>query len=602
MTQSGHSLSCGRYCLCRQSERRNFSYMGVVSELRRRNVLRMLVLYVVAAWLIMQVAEVVIGLANLPDWIGPGILILLAIGFPIALAFSWFYELTPKGVKLEKDIDPSISITKATGRRLDFLVISLLCAAVIMFAYDKWGMGDPPDRTIAVLPFENMSDDPGNEYFSDGVSEEILNLLAKIPELHVTSRSSAFSFKGQNLDVPTMAAKLNVAHVLEGSVRKSGNQLRITAQLIEVATDTHLWSKTYDRDLENIFAIQDEVAAAVVDSLKITLLGVKPKATETNPEAYALYLQARYFMSQGAEGHKQAESLLKQALDIDPGFAPAWTELGNVYNNQANMFGVRSVDEAVELARDAIQRALEIDPQYARAHAALGDLDIHYAYDLNKASRHMQQALALNPGDTYILGEAAHLEYMLGRADVAIDLYQQIIALDPLSPDGHIELGNTYYKVHRLEEAADSLQLGLSLNQSGGVVGGVVGRYYLSRVLLAQGDAPAALQEIEQVTNEFLRLTGTAIVQHGLGDAEASDTALGELIEEWGAEGGAEGGYQIAEIYAFRGEIEHAFDWLDIAYDNRDTGLPFMLLDPLLANLHDDPRWTDFLDKMGLPH
>jgi len=199
-------------------------------------VLRMLVLYVVAAWLIMQVAEVVIGLANLPHWIGPGILGLLAIGFPIAIMFSWFYELTPEGLKLEKDIDAAESITHVTGRRLDFIVISLLCAAVILFAYDKWWTSGPPVQSIAVLPFENMSDDASNEYFSDGISEEILNLLAQVPELQVTSRSSAFSFKGQNLDVPTMAARLNVAHVLEGSVRKSGNQLRITAQLIEVVT------------------------------------------------------------------------------------------------------------------------------------------------------------------------------------------------------------------------------------------------------------------------------------------------------------------------------------------------------------------------------
>ena len=305
--------------------------------------LRMLVLYVVAAWLIMQVAEVVIGLANLPGWIGPGILGLLAIGFPIAITLSWFYELTPQGMKLEKDIDPAESITHVTGRRVDFLVISLLCAAVILFSYDKWWTSGPLVQSIAVLPFANMSNDPDNEYFSDGISEEILNLLAQVPELRVTSRSSAFSFKGQNLDVPTMAAKLNVAHVLEGSVRKSGNQLRIVAQLIDVESDTHLWSETYDRELKDIFAIQDEIAGAVVAALKITLLGKEPRAIETKPEAYALYLQGLHFSNQlSAESSKKAERLLLQALEIDPGFAPAWTELGTVYERQAADFANRT--------------------------------------------------------------------------------------------------------------------------------------------------------------------------------------------------------------------------------------------------------------------
>ncbi len=225
----------------------------------------------------MQVVDVVEGKLPLPDWMGSAVLAVLAVGFPIALVISWFYELTPEGLSPEKDVDPEASITHVTGRRLDFVIISLLCAAVILFAYDKWWIGPAPERSIAVLPFENMSDDPGNEYFSDGISEDILNLLAGVPELRVTSRSSAFSFKGQNLDVPTMAAKLNVAHVLEGSVRKSGNQLRIVAQLIDVESDTHLWSQTYDRQLSNVFAVQDEIAAAVVGALKITLLGEEPK-------------------------------------------------------------------------------------------------------------------------------------------------------------------------------------------------------------------------------------------------------------------------------------------------------------------------------------
>jgi len=245
------------------------------------------------------VAEVIIGLANLPEWIGPTILGVLAVGFPIALIFSWFYELTPEGISLEKDVKPGESTTHATGRRMDFIVISMLAAAVILFAYDKWWIGPPPEKSIAVLAFENMSADPDQEYFSDGISEELLNLLAQIPELTVISRSSAFSFKGQDIAIPAVAEQLNVAHVLEGSVRKMGNRVRIKAQLIEARSDSPLWSETYERELDDIFALQDEIAGAISDALKVKLAlvagqVVQPTVSKTaNTDAYDAYLRGR---------------------------------------------------------------------------------------------------------------------------------------------------------------------------------------------------------------------------------------------------------------------------------------------------------------------
>ena len=260
----------------------------------------MAVLYAVTAWLIMQAAEVVIGLAHLPDWIGPTILGLLAVGFPIALIFSWFYELTPEGISLEKDFDRSESITHVTGRRLDFIVISLLCAAVILFAYDKWWMRGPPEKSIAVLAFTNMSNDPEQEYFSDGISEELLNVLAKIPGLRVAARTSSFQFKDENRDVIDIGQQLNVTHVLEGSVRKAGSQLRITAQLIDASNGFHLWSDTYDRELANIFAVQDEISAAIVNTLKEHLglqVAAAPRViATTNTEAHEAYLRGRYLV------------------------------------------------------------------------------------------------------------------------------------------------------------------------------------------------------------------------------------------------------------------------------------------------------------------
>jgi tetratricopeptide (TPR) repeat protein len=332
----------------------------------------------------------------------------------------------------------------------------------------------------------------------------------------------------------------------------------------------------------------------VVGALKITLLGNEPIGTETNPEAYALYLQGRHYFNLYTEASiKQAETLLKKALEVDPGFAPAWTELGIVYHHQADPFSYRSFDEGYELARDAIEQALSLDPQYGRAYAVLAWIELDYDWDFVAASQHLEWALRLNPGDARASWHAATLNRILGRLDEAIDLNRRSIALDPLSPNGHHRLGRTLYEAYRLEEAADSFRIALSLSP-----GWLGAHYRLGRVFLAQGDMPAALVEMEQEASDAYRLTGTAVVQHTLGDAGASDAALQELIEKYAA-GAA---YQVAEVYAFRGEVDHAFDWLNQAYDNRDTGMPGMLLDSLLANLHDDPRWEPLLDKTGLPH
>ncbi len=582
-----------------------FSLKAFLREARRRRVFRVTAIYIVGAWVALQVADLAfpgLGIkesAILYVWIGA------ILGLPIVLFFGWRYDIIGGRIvrTAVSDVDADLSIG-----RTDYVILAVLSVVVVVTAFGlisqisdtrvpettQFAVTDIDPKSIAVLSFLNMSNDPEQEYFSDGISEDILNLLAKVPGLPVTSRSSAFSFKGQNLDVPTMAAKLNVAHVLEGSVRKSGNQLRIVAQLIEVETDTHLWSETYDRELKNVFAIQDEIAAAVVGALKITLMGMQPKVTETNREAYALYLQGRYFFNQFTEeGHKRAETMLKQALEIDPGFAPAWAELGNVYIGQADPFGLRPIDEGIELARQAIQKALDIDPHYGPAYAALAAIEMDYDFDFTAASQLLQRARALNPGSFSILMNAARLNSIHGRLDEAIDLWRQAVALDPVSYLGHVYLGISYARVHRLDEAADAAQMILSLSP-----GGIFGHYLLGVVMLEQGDAPAALVEMEQETSNFFRLQGTAIVQHALGNVGASDAALKELIECCAADGA----YQVAQVYAFRGEIDLAFDWLDEAYANRDSALPNMLTSNRLANLHDDPRWEPFLDKMGLPH
>ncbi len=299
--------------------------MALFEELKRRNVFRVAIAYVVVAWLALQVADVVLNNVEAPAWVFTVIVLVLGIVFPLVLVFAWAFEMTPEGLKREHDVDRTQSITTRTGRKLDLTVIAILTLAVGYFAYDRFisADGGPApdefvDRSIAVLPFVNMSSDEEQEYFADGLSEELLNLLAKIPELRVASRSSAFQFKGQRIDISVVAQQLNVAHILEGSVRKDGDRLRITAQLIKADDGFHMWSESYDRELSSVFAIQDEIANAVVDALRVELLGEAPKAAETDPEAYALYLQGRYFYNLGdTQDWTNSVDAYQHALEID---------------------------------------------------------------------------------------------------------------------------------------------------------------------------------------------------------------------------------------------------------------------------------------------
>jgi TolB-like protein/Flp pilus assembly protein TadD len=379
-----------------------------------------------------------------------------------------------------------------------------------------------PPNSVAVLPFVNMSDDAANEYFSDGISEELLNLLAKIPELRVISRSSAFSFKGKDLDIPTIAARLKVANVLEGSVRKAGNQVRITAQLIDTRSDTHLWSETYDRTLDDIFAIQDEIAAEVVRALKVTLLGeTAPRARETNPEAYALYLQGKYFamMSQ----FLRAEELLNKALAIDPDYAPAWERLGNVYTNKS-IDGLIGFDEGYRQARAAYQKALELDPDFIWTHLGLAWVAMMYERNFAAAAAYLHGALALAPMDAKVLGVSAIFMETLGRLDEAIELGKQSMALDPLSPIAYSNLANQYSYVGQLDEAEAMYKKSLEFSPDDDFV---LSNLAILHLLQARPDK--ALAVAERVGLQKRRLWAKSMAHHDLGQAEESDAALSAL-------------------------------------------------------------------------
>ena len=563
--------------------------MRLISELRRRNVFRMAVLYFVVAWLIVQVAEVLIDLAKLPDWIGTSTLWLLAIGFPIALIFSWFYELTPEGISLEKDVDLEASITHVTGRRLDFVVISLLCAAVILFAYDKWWMQGPPEKSIAVLPFVNMSDDASNEYFSDGISEELLNLLARIPELRVVSRTSAFFYKGKDINLVDVARELNVANILEGSVRKAGNQVRITVQLVEARSDTRLWSETYDRTLDDVFSVQDEIASVVAEKLRVTLLGDLPKVEEANPDAYALMLQASHLNSQHTpEGTEQALISVKKALAIDSNYARAWTELARTYIYQV-FYDQRSIEDSKVLALEAINQALIINPDFAAAHRQLGFIAKRYENDLSASARHYQRAMELDPSDSSF---AADFLFGLGRLDEAIVLQEEAISRDPVNSSMHDDLGSSYSVKGYLDKALASYRTALKLNP-----GRVGTNFRIGIALLLKNEPQAALAAFTEEPDELYRVKGTAFALHDLGRKTEFETAMSELQERWGEKWPSD----IAMVFAWIGDKDAAFQWLEKEIKVNGTygwaGIP---QDPQFQNLHEDPRWQALLERVGV--
>jgi TolB-like protein len=572
---------------------------SLFAELRRRNVLRAALLYIGAVWAFGQGLSQFSPALGLPDWATRWFLVAAVIGFPFWIAFAWFYEFTPEGLKRESEVEPHESITHHTGRKLDFAIIGVLAIAVVLLVTDRFvlhhGVNEDAStavsaQSIAVLPFVNMSSDKEQEYFSDGISEELLNLLAKIPQLQVTARTSSFSFKGKNTAIPEIARTLHVAHVLEGSVRKSGNAVRITAQLIKAGTDTHLWSQTYDRKLDDIFAIQDEIAADVVKQLKLTLLGAAPTARTTDPEAYALYLQAVQLGRQfTAEAFHQSDALLHKVLAIDPRYAPAWIAQSDNFYHEVDQ-GLQPDKEGWVQAREAVTNALAIDPDYAPTHARLGRIAMFGDNDLAGAAEHFKRALALDRADLDVLRNSAVLLGSLGRLDEALALDEAIVRRDPVNVAALYNLGIDRRDAGQFDAAIASLRTVLSLSPGRGGA-----HFNLGVALLLKGDGQGALAEIEQETSEVWKMMGLPMAYHALGRKADSDAALAALIAKWEKDSP----YNIAYVYAFRGQADTAFTWLDKAIEYGDTGLGEIMTENLFDKIHADPRWLAFLGKIG---
>ena len=451
--------------------------MSLFVELKRRNVFRVGIAYVVTAWLTLQVADIVLDNTPAPEWVMQVIMLLLGIGFPIALLFAWAFEVTPEGLKKEKDVDRSQSIAQSTGRRLDFAIIAVLIVALGYFAWDKFTLqndtavpatsgilentGDaeqarvasdqasaPPEKSIAVLPFVNLSSDPEQEFFSDGISEELLNVLAQYPDVRVAARTSSFQFKGQNQDIGEIARLLKVKNVLEGSVRKSGTKLRITAQLIEADTGYHLWSETYDRELDDVFAIQDEISAAIGEALRVELAlnddeapDVPRVAESANTAAYEAYLRGRHLVNQrGRSNIARAVEDLKRSVRLDPDFAPAhaWMAIAwTLMMDSPSTYGDLSLAEVKERATPHIELALKLNPGLAEAYGAKGLLALNSS-DLETAMSATARALELNPVYLDAMNWRQIAASNFGDYHTSLEILQRIVEVDPLSIIGRL--------------------------------------------------------------------------------------------------------------------------------------------------------------------
>jgi TolB-like protein/Tfp pilus assembly protein PilF len=593
------------------------------AELKRRNVIRFAGLYLVGAWLIVQVASTVLPMFGAPEWLPRSIVILLVIGFIPALVFSWAFEMTPQGLKRDEEVPPEQSIAPQTGRRMNRLIIAVLVLALAYFAFDKFAL--TPRRTaalpneyktpsnsnsVAVLAYDNLSDDKGSEYFSDGISEELLTVLQKIPGLRVAARTSAFSFKGKSATAQEIGQKLGVANLVEGSVRKAGETVRIAARLTKTTSGDEIWSENYTRDLKDVFAVQTELATTIVEQLRGQLIGggdAKAKAViheqvqmaekggTKNVEAHEAYLQGRFFINRHSEqGADQARVAFERAVQLDPRFALAWAGLAQThtwYSNFASEGGQKSFNAHLAAAREAVEKALAIEPNLPQALLALSVIQTNFDYNWKGANETVRKALALAPQDPALLAQAGVLAQARGEATQPLEFFRRSVALDPVNPLAREYVAAALSVLGHQEEAREEYTQVIELNPSAPNSQAGIGLTYL-----LEGNFEEAVLAAQKDAADWAQLLIVSCARWGQKRVPESDAVLAGLI----ATASETGAYQIAEAYGYRNDKDHAFEWLERARRQRDGGLPSLRVDTLLPNLHGDPRWNAFLRSMGL--
>ena len=574
------------------------------SELKRRNVYKVAVAYIVGGWALSQGIAQVLPVFDVPNWAIRLVVLLIIIGFPIALIIAWAFEVTPEGIKRTEAAD-------AAGQRshgVAWIYVLLIGAAlsVGLFFVGRYTAGHTaprqseaattvPAKSIAVLPLINESGDPKDEYFSDGLSEELIAALAQISGLKVIGRSSSFRFKDRKEDPRTIGEKLGVSTLLDGTVRKQGDKVRIVAELVNAADGVQLWTQTFDHQLKDIFTVQEEIARKVAQALKVTLLGNDSRSAQAsatgNAEAHNAYLQGHFYLvRRNAEDLRKAIGYYDEAIKLDSEYALAYAERAEAWIILGDLTGQRPT--AYPKARSDAEKAVSIAPALAEARAALGFVRCFADWNFADGLSELKRAKELSPTNPTVNDLLARIIVYVGRFDEAEHQAREAVELDPLSTVAQANLARVLFYAGKLEEAEVAARKSAELQPTGAA-------NHRWQVLIAsqRGDGNAALREAQLEADPGFRRFELAVAHYVRGDREAADAALADLIAN-AREGFA---YQIAEVYALRGEKDKAFEWLEIGLHDRDAGMLGLLVDPLLRGLRDDARYKNLLVEVGLP-
>jgi TolB-like protein/Flp pilus assembly protein TadD len=584
------------------------------AELKRRNVIRAAILYIGAVWAIAQGISQLGPSVGAPEWATRWFLVAAAIAFPFCIAFAWFYEFTPEGLKRESEIDPAESIKHRTGRKLDFAIIGVLAVAVVLLLTDRFvlrhGVNQTtdapiPEKSIAVLPLVNSTGDPANEYFSDGMSEEFISSLSRLQELKVIGRTSSFRFKGKTDDSKTIGEKLGVHYLLEGSVRKSADRVRIAVALIKSGDGANVWSETYDRELKDIFAVQSEIAGAVAKQLKAALLGNNGQAAQLataatpsnqNVEAYNALLQGNFYFNRNtAEDLRKAMGYYEEAIRLDPRYALAYAKLVpaavSLAYNFASSRATKEQQEVIAKACAAAKSARALDPNLVDAHSAQGVIMGFVDFNFAGAEVEFRRAFELGPQNPAVTGNLANLMRWLGRLDESVALDQQAIALEPLRSSFHQDRALGLMPLGRYDEAEAAVRKAIELQPQS-----AQNYAWLATIQILRGNPGTAVELAKQETDTFWRTYALALAQFANGERAEADAALKKLIDEDADDAGS----QIAQVYALRKEPEKMFEWLEHGWATHDGGVFLLLIDPFLRAYKEDPRFIAFAQKIGV--
>jgi TolB-like protein len=574
-------------------------------ELRRRNVYKVAVAYIVGGWALSQGIAQVFPVFDVPNWAIRLVVLLIIIGLPVALILAWAFEITPQGIKRTETADAMPQAGRQKNNAWIYVVVVGAVVSIGLFFLGRYTAGNAasrnsraavalPQKSIAVLPLLNESGDPKDEYFSDGLSEELIAALAQISGLKVIGRSSSFRFKDRKEEPKTIGERLGVSTLLDGTVRKQGDRVRIVAELVNAADGIQLWTRTFDRELKDIFAVQEEIARAVADSLKVTLLGTQENPSQiatNNVEAHNAYLQGHFhLLRRNVEDFRKAIGYYDQAIELDPRYALAYAERAEAWAFMGDLTGQRPT--AYPKARSDAETAVAIAPGLAEARAALGWVRCLAEWRFAEGLAELKRAKELSPANPTANDLLARIIVYLGRFDEAERQAREAVELDPLSTITQANLARVLFYAGKLDEADAAARKSAELQPAG------AGNHRFQVLIAVQrGDGDAALREARLEPDEGFRRFELALAHYARGDRRAADAALADLIAK-AREGFA---YQIAEVYAVRGEADKAFEWLQVSLDDRDAGMLGLLVDPLLRGLRNDPRYKNLLAKLGLP-